>query len=230
MTCFAEVSTKEIIALNHGLDPKNIQEKQTILIPAGKLSSRDKEILAGAPYKSSLPSLLLFNSSLLPLPIYIITAKAISLLFPDTHPGCSRSGKHSQCLLQCPACIAGCLLMHHIPAAGIGPRSYRTYPVRSGEDITDIISKRGITREEVNALNPEVNLDRLSGNPFSTPRGRPIIISTLFYELLPEAVHCNHLSAACWPMQTSVVMVLHWGSSCRRAQVTILLVWKSTAK
>ncbi len=43
----AEVSAKEIIALNHGMDPKNIEEKQTILIPAGKLSSRDKEILAG---------------------------------------------------------------------------------------------------------------------------------------------------------------------------------------
>ena len=44
---FAEVSAKEIIALNHGMDPNNIEEKQTILIPAGKLSSRDKEILAG---------------------------------------------------------------------------------------------------------------------------------------------------------------------------------------
>ena len=48
-TAFAEVSAKEIVALNHGLDPDNIQEKQTILIPAGKLSSRDKEILAGSP-------------------------------------------------------------------------------------------------------------------------------------------------------------------------------------
>lgn len=35
--------------------------------------------------------------------------------------------------------------------------------MRSGEDIEDIISKRGITREEVDALNPDVNLDRLSG-------------------------------------------------------------------
>lgn len=35
--------------------------------------------------------------------------------------------------------------------------------MRSGEDITDIISKRGITREEVDGLNPDVNLDRLSG-------------------------------------------------------------------
>jgi len=45
---------------------------------------------------------------------------------------------------------------------GIGPRSYRTYPVRSGEDIMDIISKRSITREEVDALNPDMNLDKLS--------------------------------------------------------------------
>ena len=45
--CSAEVTTREIVALNHGIDPQNIQEKQTILIPAGKLSSRDKEILAG---------------------------------------------------------------------------------------------------------------------------------------------------------------------------------------
>jgi hypothetical protein len=41
------VGTKEIIALNHGIDPKKLEEKQTILIPAGKLSARDKEILAG---------------------------------------------------------------------------------------------------------------------------------------------------------------------------------------
>ena len=47
--------------------------------------------------------------------------------------------------------------------AGIGPRTYRTYPVRSGENIEDIISKRGISRAEVNALNPEVNLDKLQG-------------------------------------------------------------------
>ena len=47
--------------------------------------------------------------------------------------------------------------------AGIGPRSYRTYPVRSGESIEDIISKRGIAREEVDLLNPDVNLSRLSG-------------------------------------------------------------------
>lgn len=226
ITYFAEVSTKEIIALNHGLDPKNIQEKQTILIPAGKLSSRDKEILAGAPHKPSLPSLQLFNSSLLPLPPLLRLFLSSSLTL--THSAAGAVSTLSACSSVQHALL--CLLMHHVSAAGIGPRSYRTYPVRSGEDITDIISKRGITREEVNALNPEVNLDRLSGNPFSTPQGRPIIISTSFYELLPEAVHCNHASAACWPMQISVIVVPHWGSSCRRVQVTILLVWKSTAK
>jgi hypothetical protein len=34
--------------------------------------------------------------------------------------------------------------------------------VRAGETINDIISKRNIARAEVDALNPEVNLDRLS--------------------------------------------------------------------
>ena len=47
--------------------------------------------------------------------------------------------------------------------AGIGPRTYRTYPVRAGENIKDIISKRDITRVEVDQLNPEVNLDKLTG-------------------------------------------------------------------
>ncbi|KAK9903974.1 hypothetical protein WJX75_001634 [Coccomyxa subellipsoidea] len=86
-----DVTVKEIIALNHGMDPKKVEEKQTILIPGGRLSSRDKEILAG-----------------------------------------------------------------------IGPRTYRTYPVRAGENIKDIISKRDITRVEVDQLNPEVNLDKLT--------------------------------------------------------------------
>ncbi|EIE22642.1 hypothetical protein COCSUDRAFT_16385 [Coccomyxa subellipsoidea C-169] len=86
-----DVTVKEIIALNLGIDPNKVEEKQTILIPGGKLSSRDKEILAG-----------------------------------------------------------------------IGRGTYRTYPVRAGESIKDIISKRNITRAEVDALNPEVNLDKLA--------------------------------------------------------------------
>lgn len=52
-----------------------------------------------------------------------------------------------------------------VVSAGIGPRTYRTYPVRAGETIKDIISKRDITRAEVDALNPEVNLDKLTRMP-----------------------------------------------------------------
>ena len=40
---------------------------------------------------------------------------------------------------------------------GIG-RRYRTYPVRKGETVEDIISARGITMEELKRLNPDVDL------------------------------------------------------------------------
>lgn len=46
---------------------------------------------------------------------------------------------------------------------GIGP-GYRLYPVRAGESLHDIISKRGISREEMASLNPGVNLDTLMAN------------------------------------------------------------------
>ena len=46
--------------------------------------------------------------------------------------------------------------------AGIG-RSYRTYPVREGESIQDIIEKRQISMAEVEALNPETKLNALKG-------------------------------------------------------------------
>ncbi len=39
----------------------------------------------------------------------------------------------------------------------------RTYPVREGEVLSDIILKRNISREEMEALNPGVNLDKLTG-------------------------------------------------------------------
>lgn len=48
--------------------------------------------------------------------------------------------------------------------AGIGPRTYRTFPVRKGEKLADIMAPRGLTRQEVEALNPGVNLDRLRPN------------------------------------------------------------------
>eukprot|EP00958_Prasinococcus_capsulatus_P020986 scaffold2799_cov408-Prasinococcus_capsulatus_cf.AAC.10 len=46
---------------------------------------------------------------------------------------------------------------------GIGHAGVRVYPVRQGETITDIIVKRGIHIDEVEALNPDVDLEHLSG-------------------------------------------------------------------
>lgn len=77
--------------LNHSTDLSTLEEGITILLPAEKLSDRDKEIIGG-----------------------------------------------------------------------IG-RKYRTYPVRKGETIDDIIVKRNITIEEMNKLNPDVNFDKLKG-------------------------------------------------------------------
>jgi LysM domain len=88
----ADITTKELIALNHDINAKDLKAGQTIILPANKLSKRDKEILAG-----------------------------------------------------------------------IGKGKYRTYPVRAGETISDIISKRKISRAEVDELNPDVNLNKLSG-------------------------------------------------------------------
>lgn len=87
----AEIKFEELVALNHDMNPDSLVEGQTILLPGGKLSSRDREILAG-----------------------------------------------------------------------IGPATYRTYPVREGEVLQDIMEKRNITRAEMEALNPGINLDRLS--------------------------------------------------------------------
>lgn len=85
-----EIKFDELVALNHDINPDSLVEGQTILLPGGKLSSRDREILAG-----------------------------------------------------------------------IGPATYRTYPVREGELLQDIIEKRNITRAEMEALNPGVDLDKL---------------------------------------------------------------------
>lgn len=86
----AEIKFEELVALNHDMNPDSLVEGQTILLPGGKLSARDREILAG-----------------------------------------------------------------------IGPATYRTYPVREGEVLQDIMEKRNITRAEMEALNPGINLDRL---------------------------------------------------------------------
>ena len=48
MPAAADVTMKELLALNHGIDPAKVEESQTILLPAGRLSARDREILQGA--------------------------------------------------------------------------------------------------------------------------------------------------------------------------------------
>lgn len=89
--------------MNPDIDPDKVKEGQTILLPAGKLSSRDKEILEG-----------------------------------------------------------------------IG-NVYRVYPVRKGESLKDVITKRNISRQEMVNLNPGVNLDRLKGGgpPAAAPAAQP---------------------------------------------------------
>eukprot|EP00951_Prasinocladus_malaysianus_P009789 scaffold71419_cov43-Prasinocladus_malaysianus.AAC.1 len=47
---------------------------------------------------------------------------------------------------------------------GIQQGSYRNYPVRAGESLSDIIDKRGITMKEVRALNPDTDLESIQAN------------------------------------------------------------------
>ena len=42
-----EVPLDQLLKLNHNTSPDALQEGQTLLLPSGKLSSRDKEILEG---------------------------------------------------------------------------------------------------------------------------------------------------------------------------------------
>ncbi|GMH39936.1 hypothetical protein BSKO_07840 [Bryopsis sp. KO-2023] len=48
--------------------------------------------------------------------------------------------------------------------SGIGKHSYRTYPVRKGETVEDIIAKRGISMAEMEKLNPDVELGKVKAN------------------------------------------------------------------
>ncbi|CAG9463629.1 unnamed protein product [Pedinophyceae sp. YPF-701] len=92
----------EVLALNHGLNADLIVEGQTLLLPAGSLSKRDKEILAG-----------------------------------------------------------------------IGSSTYRTYPVRKGEKIQDILGARKVTMEEAQGLNPGMDLNKLAeGQVIKLPPGK----------------------------------------------------------
>ena len=113
------------------MNPDSLVEGQTILLPGGKLSSRDREILAG-----------------------------------------------------------------------IGPATYRTYPVREGEVLQDIMEKRNITKAEMEALNPGVDLDRLS----SKSRAGCLLFCSLLFGchscFVADAIFtiCSGTSAkaACW--------------------------------
>lgn len=91
MLPYAGITVDQIIGINHDINPDEIADGMTILLPAGKLSSRDKEILDG-----------------------------------------------------------------------IGT-TYRLYPVRAGESLKDIIDKRGITMDELQELNPGINLNKVKG-------------------------------------------------------------------
>lgn len=88
---YAGITVDQIVGINQDINPDEIAAGLTILLPAGKLSARDKEILDG-----------------------------------------------------------------------IGT-TYRLYPVRAGEALKDIINKRGITMEELEELNPGINLNKVKG-------------------------------------------------------------------
>lgn len=91
----------QVLGVNPDLNTAKLAEGATILLPAGKLSSRDKEILAGI---------------------------------------------------------------------GTG---YRVYPVRAGETLNDIISKRKITIKEIQSLNPGININKVeAGQVLKLPAGK----------------------------------------------------------
>ena len=131
----AEIKFEELVALNHDMNPDILVEGQTILLPGGKLSSRDREILAG-----------------------------------------------------------------------IGPATYRTYPVREGEVLQDIMEKRNITRAEMEALNPGISLDRLSSK---LSAGCLLLKSCLPHSAYGPAIQGFHVAcrgsspqAACWQVHS----------------------------
>ncbi|CAD7699000.1 unnamed protein product [Ostreobium quekettii] len=83
---------QELQKLNHSIKKNGLVEGTTIVLPAGALSDRDKEIIQGIGWR------------------------------------------------------------------------YRTYPVRAGESIEAITSKRGITMAEIEKLNPDVDTKKLKTN------------------------------------------------------------------
>lgn len=97
-----DIDLNQLIKLNHEIDPNNVGADQTILVPVGKLSERDRLILDG-----------------------------------------------------------------------MGKGKYRTYPMRKGEKLSDVLSKRNITLKEFEDLNPGVNADKIPDNTIiNLPRNK----------------------------------------------------------
>jgi hypothetical protein len=92
--CFlcTDIDLQQLIKLNHEIDPNNVREDQTILVPVGRLSDRDRLILDG-----------------------------------------------------------------------MGSGKYRTYPIRKGEKLDEVLAKRNISKEEFEKLNPEIEFSKVSG-------------------------------------------------------------------
>lgn len=111
---FVGVTAEQLSSINPDLKPGKALDGVTILIPAGKLSSRDKEILGG-----------------------------------------------------------------------IGT-TYRLYPIRAGETLADIMSKRKITLSEMQALNPGVDLNGIKGGWVHT---QPFELCMGGGRRLPRACH-----------------------------------------
>lgn len=74
--------------------------------------------------------------------------------------------------------------------AGIGPRSYRLYPVRKGETLEAILTARKISQEEFRALNPSAG-DSVKGEPYAAPACRSAGRQCL--HMLTESSSCRLL-------------------------------------
>lgn len=72
--------------------------------------------------------------------------------------GCGARVCSSRSRSRCASFKHACAWVH-----GRGPAGYRIYPVRAGEELKDIIVKRKITVEEMQGLNPGVDLQKLKG-------------------------------------------------------------------
>jgi hypothetical protein len=56
---------------------------------------------------------------------------------------------------------------------GIAPTGPRSYPLRAGETVSDVLKGRGVTMAEAAALNPSVDLNKASaGQIIKLPYGR----------------------------------------------------------